>query len=299
MAREIRAFEVVIPAGTAKSANFKADISFPDRTVEEIEIRIPPGPRGEMGFALGAAGRPIIPEQAGLFMVTDDEVIRWPLEGYHDSGSWTLFGYNTGTYDHTVRIRFLLNLVQLTAQAQATAGGPLTIGPGSIGPGGVPPPGGPPPPAPPLPAPPPPSPPPPAPPPPAPPPPVPPPPPIPPPPPSPPLPGGPPTIKRDVMPAEVPFPPALVVSVPYDVVLSYNPAFARGYVTVRNPGQSQVSGRLVYVSDTSGVPITSFDYNLGPGQGTTWHLDSQTQVGDVVLQSSSGPVTVSWKVGTL
>lgn len=101
------------------------------------------------------------------------------------------------------------------------------------------------------------------------------------------------------MPAEVSFPAVLVPSVPYDVVLSYNPSFARGYVTVRNPGGAAVSGRLVYVSDTSGQPLATFDYTLQPGQGTTWHLDTQTQVGDVILQSTSGPVTVSWKVGTL
>lgn len=101
------------------------------------------------------------------------------------------------------------------------------------------------------------------------------------------------------MPAEVSFPSLTVASTPYDVVLFYNPSFARGYVNLRNPGGSPVSGRLVYVDSASGQPVASFDFNLGPGQGTSWHLDTQTVVGDVVLQSASGPVSVSWKVGTL
>lgn len=100
------------------------------------------------------------------------------------------------------------------------------------------------------------------------------------------------------MPAEVAFPAGLVVSVPYDVVLGYNPALALGYVNVRNPGSNPVSGRLVAVNRDTGLPVSSFDYSLGPGQGAEWQLGSLSTVVDVVLQSTSGPVTVSWKVGT-
>lgn len=132
MAREIRRFPVTIPANTAKTANFTSDLSFPDRAVEEIEIRVPPGPRGEVGFALGAAGQQIIPFQAGQFIVTDDETIHWPLEDQHDSGSWTFFGYNTGQFPHTIEVRFLLKVATSTGQAQAPVA-PLDLGqaPGS------------------------------------------------------------------------------------------------------------------------------------------------------------------------
>lgn len=101
------------------------------------------------------------------------------------------------------------------------------------------------------------------------------------------------------MPAEVSNPAVLVPSVPYDVVLGYNPAQARGYVNVRNPGGAVVTGRLVYVNRDTGLPADSRDFTLQPGQGTEWQLAAQTVVGDVVLQSASGPVSVSWKVGTL
>lgn len=286
MAREVRAFDVIIPANTPRTANFTADMSFPPRIVREVEVLVPPGPRGEVGFAIGAAGRAIIPEQTGQFIVTDDEVIHWPLEGYHDSGSWTFFGYNTGLFDHTITVRFLLDLVHTVGPgtaAQPIDAGVISSG-GPSGGLGPPPPSPPPiqPPAPPVPPAPPPAPPPPA------PPPV-------------PLPPSPPGLgppRRDVMPAEVVFPSNLVVSVPYDVVLGYNPALALGYVNVRNPGNSPVSGRLVYVNRDTGLPAASFDYNLAAGQGTEWQLGGAGTVGDVVLQQTSGPVTVSWKVGT-
>lgn len=119
MAEEIRRFGVTIPAGTAKSAGFTADLSFPARIVTEIEIRIPPGPRGEVGFAIGAAGTPVIPVQPGAYIVGNDEPISWPLEGFWDSGSWTFYGYNTGRYPHTLEVRFLVDLPQEKAASEA------------------------------------------------------------------------------------------------------------------------------------------------------------------------------------
>ncbi len=111
MAREVRRFSVLVPAGTPQSANFTADLSFPSRVVREIHVRVPPGPRGEVGFAFGAAGVMVIPVNPGAFIVTDDEEIRWPLEGLWDSGSWTMFAYNTGVFDHRLEVRFLVDLV--------------------------------------------------------------------------------------------------------------------------------------------------------------------------------------------
>lgn len=110
MAQEIRRFGVSIPAGTAIAAGFTADLSFPARVVRELHILVPPGPRGEVGFRIGAAGQSVIPYNAGQYIVTDNENIYWPLEGYWDSGSWTFFGYNTGQYAHAIEVRFLVDV---------------------------------------------------------------------------------------------------------------------------------------------------------------------------------------------
>lgn len=120
MSRETRVFHVTVPANTPKAANFTADLSFPARVVQELEVVVPAGPRGFLGFAIGAAGVPIIPVEPGAFMVTDGEVISWALQGYHDSGSWTLFAYNSGKYAHTLEVRFL---VVLPGDPMAPAGG--------------------------------------------------------------------------------------------------------------------------------------------------------------------------------
>lgn len=118
MAQEIRAFSITIPVGTTQGANWSVKMDMPPRTVRQIDIRVPPGPRGEMGFQIGASGVQIIPHNEGQYLVVDDETISWPLDNQIDSGGWELFGYNQGQYDHTVYIRFLVDPVT----EQATPG---------------------------------------------------------------------------------------------------------------------------------------------------------------------------------
>lgn len=127
MAREIREFDITITAGTTKAAPSIQAITFPARVVEAIEWRVPPGPNGTMGFAIAAANMAIIPYNTGAFIVTDNEAQSWPINGYIDSGSWQLIGYNTGTYDHTVYLRFLLNLVEAGKAAGAVLLDPSAI----------------------------------------------------------------------------------------------------------------------------------------------------------------------------
>lgn len=111
MAREVRAFNVTIPAGTPKTSIQVTALEFPPRIVTGISVRVPPGPNGQMGFRIGSAGVPIIPQQADAWLILNDEVLNWQLSGYHDSGAWQLQGYNEGQSDHTVYVRFLLELV--------------------------------------------------------------------------------------------------------------------------------------------------------------------------------------------
>lgn len=108
MAREVRAYAATIPAGTPASAPIVVDMSFPTRIVEELEILIPPGPNGLVGFRVANAGVPVIPYNVGGWIIANNETLHIPLEGQITSGSWQLVGYNTGVYDHTIYPRFLL-----------------------------------------------------------------------------------------------------------------------------------------------------------------------------------------------
>lgn len=109
MAREVRNFAVEVPSGTAKATPQVTDLAMPARLVRRVRVRIPPGPSGLVGWALGAAGERVLPWGANEWIVADDEVIEWELTGQIDSGAWQLQAYNTGLYDHTLYVTFHLD----------------------------------------------------------------------------------------------------------------------------------------------------------------------------------------------
>jgi len=139
MAIEIRPFTVTIPAGTAISAGFTQALSMPARVVSQIDVRVPPGPRGEVGFGIGNSGVIVIPYGGGSYIVTDDESLTYALETPFNSGAWQFFGYNTGAYDHTIRIYFHCELLSGTSAATGSVpidSGSLSSTGGDTGTGG-------------------------------------------------------------------------------------------------------------------------------------------------------------------
>ena len=126
MAREVRSFAVTIPAATLAATPYVEDLPMPARLVVEVRVRVPPGPSGLVGWALGSAGERVLPWGEGQWIVADNEAISWPLEGQIESGAWQLQGYNLGVYDHTIYVTFLLD----PPGARVATGGiaPLEIG---------------------------------------------------------------------------------------------------------------------------------------------------------------------------
>jgi hypothetical protein len=111
MAIQVFAFQVTIPAGTAQASPFRQSTQLPERQVSTLEITVPPGPSGLMGFAITMGGVNVLPVSPGTFIVTDDERISWPLTGLPTSGAWQVSGYNTDVWPHTVYLRWLVDLV--------------------------------------------------------------------------------------------------------------------------------------------------------------------------------------------
>lgn len=125
MARELRSFPVTVPAGTPITAPQVTNLTMPPRIVTGFRVRVPPGPRGNLGWSLSVAGTRIIPWGADQWFVVDDEIIDEQLDGQIDSGAWQLAAYNTGTFAHTLYVTFRLDLVG--ARAAGASPEPLTI----------------------------------------------------------------------------------------------------------------------------------------------------------------------------
>lgn len=110
MAAEVRTFAALIPAGTLITAPVTVAFTMPTRLIESVEILVPPGCNGLVGFAIAAAGQPVIPYGAGQWIIANGETIKWPIENQIQSGAWSLRGYNNGVYQHTLQVRFMLGL---------------------------------------------------------------------------------------------------------------------------------------------------------------------------------------------
>jgi len=134
MAVEVYDFAVTIPAGTAKSAGFSAKMAMPTRAVELIEVRVPPGPRGEVGFGIGAAGTIVLPQGNATYFIMDDQFRSFTLDDAITSGAWVAFGYNTGRFDHTVYVTFHVTLPYAAESAPTTT---ATVPTGDLNSGGT------------------------------------------------------------------------------------------------------------------------------------------------------------------
>lgn len=141
MAVEVYEFALTIPAGTAKAAGFSLPMAMPTRKVDQIDVRVPPGPRGEVGWGIGAGGTIVLPQGGGSFFVMDDQFRPFVLDDAITSGAWVFFGYNTGTFNHTIYVTFHTSLPYAVATAAAgSSPAPITGETGTTG--GTPPAGG-------------------------------------------------------------------------------------------------------------------------------------------------------------
>jgi hypothetical protein len=125
MVDDVQHFSILIPAGTAIASPATTNLGMPPRKVRAVRFRIPPGPQGTVGFNLAMAGTSILPSNRNAWYVGDDEAFDWPLDNQPDSGAWQFRAYNTDTFDHTIELTFLMDLVQDQAAAGFLA--PLDI----------------------------------------------------------------------------------------------------------------------------------------------------------------------------
>lgn len=103
---EVRTFVATCPVGVTSAAPLVIDLPMPDRTILHIRIRVPPGPNGELGFAVGSQATGILPSPENPWFIANDEVYEYSLADLPDSGNWQCIMYNTGQYPHSVYVTF-------------------------------------------------------------------------------------------------------------------------------------------------------------------------------------------------
>lgn len=106
------AFDVTIPAGTPKGAPLVTPVQFETNIVKRIEWVFPGGCNGVVGIQIGAQAVPVLPSTQGQFYVRSGSVQGADVEGHHNTGDWSIIGYNTGTFDHTIHVAFTVHRIE-------------------------------------------------------------------------------------------------------------------------------------------------------------------------------------------
>jgi hypothetical protein len=109
MATEIRQFTVTVTPANPYSNPLTVDLPLGLRNVNTIEIKVPSGPQGTVGFHLNISGTQVIPYEAGNYIIADNDLLSWDLKDLPQTGAWSVTLYDDGTYDHTLYFRFLLS----------------------------------------------------------------------------------------------------------------------------------------------------------------------------------------------
>lgn len=112
MADRVYAYDVTVPAGTLEAAPQITALPIALGIVTDIEVLVPPGPSGLVGWRVQHSQETVIPYNSAEWIVTDGEVIKWPLRHFPVGNAWRMAAYNLDIYPHTMYVRMLVDNTQ-------------------------------------------------------------------------------------------------------------------------------------------------------------------------------------------
>lgn len=125
MVDRIEWFEFTIPANTLQSAPVSFPMKFNFGEVIEIDIKVPSGPAGNLGFFISAGGSQYIPRTFGSFIFPDNDYIQWQVSNAINSGSWGLTAFNTDVWPHVIQVSFQVD--EIAGSPELTFGLPIGL----------------------------------------------------------------------------------------------------------------------------------------------------------------------------
>lgn len=109
MADRLEWFDVTISPNTPMAAPVVIPCVFEQGIVTEIDVKVPPGPNGNVGFFIGAGGSQYVPRTAGSFVMPNNDYFVWPIDNAIISGSWSVTAYNIDVFPHTIQVAFQID----------------------------------------------------------------------------------------------------------------------------------------------------------------------------------------------
>jgi|SRR5215469_1496713 len=109
---EIYEFTINTPALTSQANPLITPIKIPTRIIRHIEWRVPAGSLGVMGWRISMGTVPIIPRNAGGWIVAHSTSGGWDLANQPDSGDWSVTTYNTGNNAHQLYVTLHADVIR-------------------------------------------------------------------------------------------------------------------------------------------------------------------------------------------
>lgn len=106
MATRVLPFTVVVPPDTLSTAPINVPLNLDGWDIERIDLEVPAGSSGLMGFQLYNNGVGFIPYGINQWIVWDEVRESYYLEDQPNAGGWECVAYNDGNYAHSVTLRF-------------------------------------------------------------------------------------------------------------------------------------------------------------------------------------------------
>lgn len=109
MATRYETPQLVVPANTPILAPVQAPLYANRAAIEQLEVLVPPGPSGLVGFAFWHSSRQVIPKIDGTWIIADGETVRIQIADLNPFPNWTIRAYNLDSYPHTLYVRVALD----------------------------------------------------------------------------------------------------------------------------------------------------------------------------------------------
>lgn len=109
MFTQVRQVDVTIPAGTPKASPQVTSFQFGSVIMVRVDWLFPHGCNGLVGVQVGAKSVPVIPYDRTQFITRSGDSAGIDLADMHDTGDWSVIGYNTGAFPHTVHFTFRMH----------------------------------------------------------------------------------------------------------------------------------------------------------------------------------------------
>jgi hypothetical protein len=120
MAERINAKSVTVAASVLIAAPVTTDLTINPGELERLDIIVPAGPSGLLGFQVLFAGVQLFPEDPGQWFVADGVYVKFPLHNQPTDGRWSVRAYNTDVYAHTLQFWLLVNELRTPAPLAPT-----------------------------------------------------------------------------------------------------------------------------------------------------------------------------------